>query len=605
MAGGGLSGFRGRYQEHPQVAPRSVESAYGVPDTLSWRYFVKRLLIGLAATAVVVGVVQVPVAASAASAKTSWRFAPTVEAPWANYGSGHGKDVATAYAGLCRSAPFTGTGAYSPVPANGEVDAIIGDPVNSTGFSNLGCTSPQNETSIAVNPTNPNNLVAGANDYRVVSPATGLNDGTGWAYYSNDGGTTWGNVQLPGLTSQTGGTGSFKKFTSAGDPVLAFSPEGVVYYANILFNRNGNDTGIAVNVSRDGGQTWSRPNLVAYVDTGNFFLDKEWIAAGPNGKVVVTWTKFVSGAPGQGAPYLASPIVAGYSSDFGKTWNRQGSPVSDAAHPYNQGSQVSYAPDGSLLVAYEGAAPSTGYATDALVLARSTNNGKTFANMELARVFDDFDCYPVYNGRQTLTDMHFRLNSYPSMSVDPTTGTVSIVWTDNEGSGNCGSGAAEFVGTTAAQVKLVSGTWGQFSAARQITTGSADKVFPSVAANGGKVTVSYYTRSYALASSDPVLCNVKTPDGPTAGVIQTVPSARSVCMDYASLSSTDGFTSQTRLSSQSSNPFVQFADGAFIGDYTQVALGTDGIAHASWTDFRGNPGVTPANQDVYVRSYRP
>jgi hypothetical protein len=76
-------------------------------------------------------------------------------------------------------------------------------------------------------------------------------------------------------------------------------------------------------------------------------------------------------------------------------------------------------------------------------------------------------------------------------------------------------------------------------------------------------------------------------------------------MDYAATSSTSGFASQTRLSSQSSNPFVQFADGSFIGDYSQIAMGTDGKAHASWTDFRGNPGHTPANQDVLVANFNP
>jgi hypothetical protein len=52
-------------------------------------------------------------------------------------------------------------------------------------------------------------------------------------------------------------------------------------------------------------------------------------------------------------------------------------------------------------------------------------------------------------------------------------------------------------------------------------------------------------------------------------------------------------------------PFIQFADGSFIGDYTQVATGTAGLAYGSWTDFRGNPGITPANQDVMIQSFVP
>ena len=399
------------------------------------------------------------------------------------------------------------------------------------------------------------------------------------------------------------GKGNFKRVDSAGDPVLAFGPDGTLYYANIVFSRVSPASGIAVSVSRDGGATWSDPNMVAYVDAGNFFHDKEWIGAGPDGKVVVTWTTFNQGP--RGAGYRESPIVGAYSKDQGKTWNRQGFPISDAAHPYNQGSQVQYGPDGALYVAYEAASPSTGYQTDALVLARSTDDGLSFETKELARVYDDLDCYPIYAGRQTLTDMHFRLNSYPSMSVDPVSGEIVIVWADNQGAGTCGTGGTTFSGTTSNQVKLLRGTWAPIggAAVTKVTTSAQDKVFPSVAARSGKVVVSYYTRDYGITSAA-AICNVRTNDNPGA-VIPPSPSPRSVCMDYAAKTSSDGFAAQTRLSTASSNPFVQFANGSFIGDYSQVAMGADGKAHAAWTDFRGNPGVTPANQDVMVQSLTP
>jgi hypothetical protein len=40
--------------------------------------------------------------------------------------------------------------------------------------------------------------------------------------------------------------------------------------------------------------------------------------------------------------------------------------------------------------------------------------------------------------------------------------------------------------------------------------------------------------------------------------------------------------------------------GSFIGDYTGVAVDSDGTAHAVWTDNRGNPGLTTPNQDTVV-----
>ena len=44
----------------------------------------------------------------------------------------------------------------------------------------------------------------------------------------------------------------------------------------------------------------------------------------------------------------------------------------------------------------------------------------------------------------------------------------------------------------------------------------------------------------------------------------------------------------------------QVLQGVFIGDYTAVAMGTDGVMHPCWTDFRGQPGVTSPNQDAYT-----
>ena len=144
----------------------------------------------------------------------SWKFPPTINAPWTGENDTP-FDSPLQAVGLCRSSPFNTTGAYAPTS---NTDLIVGDPINNSGASNFGCSTPQNETTVAVNPTNPANVVAGTNDYRVCCDFAGLNDGTGWAYYSFDGGASWNNVQLPGLTAETGGSGNFKRVDAAGDP---------------------------------------------------------------------------------------------------------------------------------------------------------------------------------------------------------------------------------------------------------------------------------------------------------------------------------------------------------------------------------------------------
>jgi hypothetical protein len=524
-----------------------------------------------------------------------WKFQPTLNAPWAQGGESEDIDAADAASGLCRSSQFSGANPYA---ATSNVDVISGDAINNSGVSNRGCTTPQNETTVAVNPLNASNLVAGSNDYRVCCDFTGLNDGTGWAYASMNGGTTWANVQLPGLTAETGGHGLFAKVDSAGDPAIAFGPDGTVYYANIVFSRVSFASGVAVSTSHDGGLTWSQPSMVTWANAGNHFNDKEWIAAGPNGAVVVTWTDFDLGPHAAG--FRQSPIVMALSRDGGRTWVRQGSSVSDPLHPFDQGSQPAFDKDGTLYVAYEGADPATGYSTDQTVVARSTDLGLTFTQTQVGRVFDDNDCYPVYGGRQTLTGEHFRMNSYPSLTVDPVSGGLAVAWADDQGAGSCGTGHASFSGTTNAKLKLVTSSngtaWGSVR-----TLGDGDVVFPSVAMSNGKAVVSYYTRHFA-ATGSPTLCNVQTAGGDP--VTEGVASAN-ICLDYAARVSTDGYAAEHRLTTQSANPAIEFSQGTFIGDYSQVAMGKNGVAHPVWTDFRGRPGVTGANQDVYTQSITP
>ena len=580
-----------------------MESSNDMGEYMKIRNYVGLSVIS--ATALIAGIVPLSAATATSTSPTNVsrtltglhpRFVPsTVQAPWVTFGDDKSNDNAISSYGLCRTAALKSLPFTYATPSLGETDAIVNDPINTSGSSNKNCTAPQNETTIAVNPTNPQNLVAGANDYRVCCDFYGLNDGTGWAYYSFDGGHSWGNVQVPGLTAETGGKGVFAKFDAAGDPVMTFGPDGTVYYANLVFSRVSPASGVVVSKSTDGGVTWSAPAMVAFSNSANFFNDKEWIAAGANGQVVVSWTRFNQGPKGVG--YISSPIVAATSSDYGVNWSSWFK-VSDRAHPYNQGSQVAYAPNGDLYVSYEAASPLTNYATDVTAVARSTNNGASFSTAEVGRVYDDNDCYPTFSGRQTLSNQHFRLNSYPSMSIDPVTGQMAIAWADDRGAGSCGTGAASFTGTTSNQVKLVSGTWGSFSTPQLITPDSADKVFPSVAIQNGKTVVSYYTAGYS--TSNPA-CFIKIPDALSPGA-NWEPTATSVCLDYAARTSVDSFGSEYRLTSEGSNPYVMFANGSFIGDYTQVAMDTNGVGHAAWTDFRGNPGTNSPNQDVYVNT---
>ncbi|HST67627.1 MAG TPA: sialidase family protein [Mycobacteriales bacterium] len=509
-----------------------------------------------------------------------------------------------ALSALCQS--FVGKpNPYRPVAPN--VDQIVGDSTVTVG-SQAGCSSAQNETSIAVNPFNPRNIVAGANDYRVFVEREQRNDSTGWAYTSFDGGRTWKNQVLPGLTVATGATGALTAMDSAGDPVIAFGPRNTVYYGNIVFSRGapadgGTEApnGIVVSVSHDGGAHWDRPTIIQLdgVDAaGNptpttFFNDKIWMAADKlSGRVYVTWTRFADTPDGG---YLESPIVVSASTDFGRSFGafRRVDTTMDAftggLTPFSQGSNPQVGRDGTLYIAYEGTECATlacdGFDDrDVTVVARSTDHGRTFRTSIVDTNFD----FPVNEelGTPALTGENFRINSYPQLAYDPVTDSLAVSWNDDRNGRYTADG--ESIRTNGDNI--VAGSRGGRTWSVRVIGTPQDEVFSAVATIAGLVAVSSYTRHY-----DP----------------------RGVGLDYAYWKGF-GVGSLTRapirrITTQTSDPRIQFVaaspddpeeeiQGVFIGDYTAMAVGADLRLHPCWTDFRGRPGVTKPNQDAYTQS---
>jgi hypothetical protein len=485
-----------------------------------------------------------------------------------------------------------------------NVDAIVGDATVPAGTQE-GCSTAQNETTIAVNPANPRNIVAGSNDYRIFNTREARNDASGWAYTSFDGGRSWRNVVLPRLNFQTGADAPLSYMDSAGDPAIAFGPGNTVYYATLVFSRAAvpegeqQASGIAVSVSHNGGASWDAPAILhldgvtaagtptpAYV-----FNDKEWIAADPkSGKVYVTWTVFTYDQEGN---YLESPIVASASGDFGRTWSgaRRVSPPTTPSTTgitsFGSGSNPQIARDGTLHVAYETSVCASIACDqpadhDAVVVASSRDGGRTFRNVEVATNYD----FPVDEdtGSEGLTGENFRINSFPQLAYDRTTDHLWVTWADDR-NGRYRDG--ESVRTNGDV--FLSDSDGRHGWSRTARLGtSADEVFPAVAAYGGRVAVTYYTRAY---------------------------DRHGIGLDYAYTAgrgSAIARAPQHRITTQTSNPQVQFVStglesgevlqGVFIGDYTAVAIGTDLRIHPCWTDFRGNPPATLPNQDVVTQA---
>jgi len=508
---------------------------------------------------------------------------------------------APAVSALCQS--FLGH--PNPFPAIApNVDVISGDGVAPAG-SQAGCSTPQNETTVAVNPFNPKNIVAGSNDYRIFNSRENRNDASGWAYTSLDGGKTWKNVELPNLNFQSGAPAPLSFMDSAGDPAIAFGPFNTVYYTTLVFSRAATPaneqpaTGIAVSVSHDGGLTFGNPAIIELDGVNpdgtpapsSVFNDKEWVAADPlSGTVYVTWTQFTFDSSGN---LIDSPIMESVSHNFGRTWTPkvQVSPDMNNFHggitSNSTGSNPQVANDGTLFIAYETSVCQTAACNaptdhDAVVMATSHDGGKTFTNTEVALDFD----FPFNQdvGDNTLTGEHFRINSFPQLAYDRITGRLWVTWADDS-HGEYANGQSV---KTNGDAFLTSSADGQHWT-KPITLGTPqDEVFSAVSALGNVIAVSFYTRHF-----DPT----------------------GVGLDYAYVSGAGRSIANSplhRITTATSDPRLQFAgigqvsgqvlQGVFIGDYTAMAVGADFRIHPVWMDFRGNPGTNTPNQDVNTQS---
>ena len=118
-----------------------------------------------------------------------------------------------------------------------------------------------NELDIAINPTNPSNMIAGWNDY-----GAGNSCGVGW---TTDGGKTWQTDWLRGMTP-AGGNPTYDY--GAGDPSVGFLNDGTAVFACNAWSTT-KPTAIYVTTSKDGGQTWAAPQKVASADTKAGNLD--------------------------------------------------------------------------------------------------------------------------------------------------------------------------------------------------------------------------------------------------------------------------------------------------------------------------------------------
>lgn len=246
-------------------------------------------------------------------------------------------------------------------------------------------TQLQNEEQIAINPTNPDNMVTLWRDFRL-----GYRQ-VGWAY-TFDGGETWtegGLIEEPNYPRQS-------------DPGVTADVDGNFYAIVLSYTGStSQENGLYVLKSTDGGVTWGDP-LEVVNQVPNVFEDKEFIAcdrtdSSHQGNLYVTWTRF-------GA---TTNIVARRSTNSGETWS---------GDIYVSDDSVVQFPipvvgrGGEVYIAW------TSYIFNAIMIDVSTNGGASFGSDVL--VTSVYEPTTVLNGG---IDAY----SSPHMDADITDGPFS------------------------------------------------------------------------------------------------------------------------------------------------------------------------------------
>jgi hypothetical protein len=276
------------------------------------------------------------------------------------------------------------------------------------------------EPKLAVNPTNPRNIVGVWQQDDFLGIVAGV---------SFDGGGSWTRVVIPGLSQCSGAT--TVPNAAAGDPWLSFAPNGDLYASSISWdNVTGNTSTVMVNKSTDGGLTWGPPATLIY-DTGtsySLFDDRDSVTVDPNNPRLV-YTAWDRSTPN------AAEVGFARSTDGGKNWEPYRQIFNAGPTAGYLGNTLRILPDGTLLDFFDNNQLGPVNQGQTLSVIRSLDHGRTWlpsgqaipvASMQPAGAVDPDTGTPIRGGGP--------LDGVPvdffDVAVDPHNSNVYAVWTD-------------------------------------------------------------------------------------------------------------------------------------------------------------------------------
>jgi len=319
----------------------------------------------------------------------------------------------------------------SPYPDGGDpTDPVAVTACNETPQLGRLYRNSETEPYLAVNPTDPDNMIAAWHQDRW---SNGGAQGV-LSAHSFDGGLTWEPVNIPFSRCAGGTAGSTGDFERASDPWISFGPDGTAYYMALVFNRGNGVNGMAVAKSRDGGLSWSEPVIIKQSHAQGEKAraaghDKNSLTADPYDPnlVYATWTVFRNNK---------TTLVFARSTDGGETWG-PARPVNhfEVVDPPNQarfrqGTQIVVLPDGTLVNAFFRTIvdPRGGGATVGIEQAifRSYDQGQHWERLDTTVA-----PFAPSGGLDVELGIFVRdAGTLPDIAVDRNTGTIYIVWQD-------------------------------------------------------------------------------------------------------------------------------------------------------------------------------